>query len=105
MVGEDLGVEVTHHFAGGLYCKETRIPAGVSLTQHKHSFDHLSVLAAGRVRVTVDGVSQEHQAPAFLAIAAGKAHEVLALTDTVWGCLHATDCTDPSEVDHQLVSA
>lgn len=105
MVGEELGVTVEHHFAGGLYCKETHIPAGVKLTQHRHSFAHLSVLAQGRVLLTVDGVSTEHAAPAFLTIAAGKVHEVTALTDTVWGCLHATDCTDPALVDDHLVAA
>jgi quercetin dioxygenase-like cupin family protein len=102
-IGQDFGVEVVHHFAGGLYCKETRIPAGVKLTQHKHSFEHLSVLASGRVLVSVDGVETEHAAPAFLTIAAGKAHEVTALTDVVWGCLHATDCTDADKIDHELV--
>lgn len=103
-IGQDLGVEVVHHFVGGLYAKETHIPAGVRLTQHKHSFDHLSVLASGRVLVSVDGVETEHAAPAFLTIAANKAHEVTALTDVVWGCLHATDCTDPEEIDHELVN-
>jgi hypothetical protein len=64
---------------------------------------HLSVLASGRVLVSVDGVETEHAAPAFLTIAAGKAHEVTALTDVVWGCLHATDCTDADKIDHELV--
>lgn len=105
MVGQEFGVEVAHHFAGKLYCKETRIPAGVKLTQHRHSFDHLSVLAQGRVLLSVDGQTTEHCAPAFLFISAGKAHEVTALTDVVWGCMHATECTDPAEVDHQLVAA
>lgn len=95
-------VGIVHHFVGGLYCKETSIPAGVKLTQHVHAFDHLSVLAQGAVIVTVGGVSREYAAPAFLTIAAGKAHEVEALTDVVWGCLHATDCTDPEKVDEAL---
>lgn len=104
MVGEEFGVAVVHHFVGGLYCKETRIPAGVKLSQHVHAFDHLSALAQGRVRLTVDGQSSEISAPAFLTIAAGKVHEVEALTDTVWGCLHATDCTDPEQVDQHLIA-
>lgn len=104
-VGEDLGVVVTHHFAGGVYCKETQIPAGVKLTQHRHSFDHLSHLAAGRVRLSVHGVDTEHTAPATLTIAAGKVHEVLALTAATWLCIHATDCTDAAQVDHELVAA
>lgn len=96
------GVGIVHHFVGGLYCKETCIPAGVVLTQHVHPFDHLSVLAQGAVTVTVDGVTTEHRAPAFLTIKAGAVHTVAALTDVVWGCLHATDCTDPDEIDKAL---
>lgn len=101
---KDFNVELVHHFVGGLYCKETHIPAGVKLTQHVHSFDHLSVLAQGRVIVTVDGVDTEYSAPAFLTIHAGKVHEITALTEVVWGCLHASDCTDPEHIDESLIA-
>jgi mannose-6-phosphate isomerase-like protein (cupin superfamily) len=101
---KEIGVGVVHHFAGGLYCKETHIPAGVKLMQHKHSFDHLSVLAKGRALVTVDGMSTEYAEGSFLTIVAGKVHEVTALTDVVWGCLHASSCTDPEEIDHELIA-
>ena len=39
--------EVRHHFGGGVYAKETFIPADKWLVQHTHKFDHLSVLAQG----------------------------------------------------------
>jgi quercetin dioxygenase-like cupin family protein len=97
-------VRIIHHFVGGLYAKETHIPAGRVLTQHQHAFDHLSVLALGRVRLCVNGGCREIEAPAFLTIEAGKAHEVTALTDVVWGCLHATDETDPAKVDAELIA-
>lgn len=104
VVGEEFGVGVKHHFAGGVYCKETLIPAGVKLAQHRHSFDHLSHLASGRVRLSVDGVDTEHTAPATLTIVAGKVHEVTALTAVIWLCIHATDCTDSTQVDRELVA-
>lgn len=100
-----LGVSIEHHFGGGVYAKEARIPAGRVLTQHRHKFDHLSILATGTVRVTVDGVAREVTGPACLTIAAGKMHEVAALTDAVWFCVHATDCADAEHVDHELVAA
>jgi quercetin dioxygenase-like cupin family protein len=99
-----LGVGITHHFGGGVYAKETRIPAGRMLGQHAHRFDHLSILASGRVRVTVDGESREVEGPACLVIAAGKVHEVLSLTDAVWYCIHATNCTEADEVDAELIA-
>lgn len=95
---------ISHHFGGGVYAKETRIAEGLILVQHKHEHDHLSVLASGTVELLIDGVRSELTGPACLTIAAGKHHGVKALTDVVWYCIHATDCTDKSEVDEVLIS-
>ena len=94
---------ITHHFGGGVYAKETRIPVGYLAVQHTHKFDHLSILAEGKVQLTVDEQTTMHEAPACLTIAAGKTHRVLALTDVVWYCIHATDCTDERAVDDVLI--
>lgn len=96
---------IHHHFGGGVYAKETRVPAGMVLVQHKHEHDHLSVLAAGRVEIVVDGVRAELQGPACITITAGKYHGIKALTDVVWYCIHATDCTDAEHVDHVVIAA
>jgi quercetin dioxygenase-like cupin family protein len=98
------GVEVVHHFVGGLYAKETRIPAGVTLTQHRHKFDHLSALMQGEAVVMVDGQHSTHTAPALITIRAGLAHEVTALTDVVWACLHATDALETDDIDAMLIA-
>jgi len=89
-----LAPDITHHLAGGVYAKETRIPAGMVLVQHKHLYDHLSVLAFGAVEVEVDGVRTRHVGPACIEIKAGKHHGVKALTDSVWFCIHASDVAD-----------
>lgn len=102
---DELGVQIAHHFGGNAYAKETKIPAGLRLEQHKHNFDHLSILAAGVVLVEVDGVVTERHAPQCILITAGKAHAVTAVTDTVWYCVHGTDCTDPEQIDHELTHA
>ena len=59
---------IHHHFSAGVYAKETRIPAGYVLVQHKHKFDHLSILASGSIELMVDGVRSEVHAPACLTI-------------------------------------
>lgn len=100
---EDL--PISHHFGGGVYAKETRIAAGLILVQHKHEHDHLSVLASGTVELLIDGVRSEKTGPACITITAGKHHGVKALTDVVWYCIHATDCTDESEVDEVLIAS
>jgi len=94
---------IHHHFSAGVYAKETRIPAGYVLVQHTHKHDHLSILASGSVEMAVDGVKSIVEAPACLAIAAGKHHGIKSLTDVVWYCVHATDCTDEDEVDEVLI--
>ncbi len=100
---EEHGVEISHHFGGGVYAKETRIPAGKVLEQHRHPHDHLSILARGTAVVRVDGVGQLYRGPACVLIKAGKVHSVEARTDVIWYCVHATECTDPAQVDHELV--
>jgi len=87
---EQHGVKVVHHFSEREYAKETHIPAGIELTQHRHKFSHLSVLASGRAIVEMNGLANEHEGPACLTIGAGAAHKVTAITDVVWYCIHST---------------
>ena len=96
---------IHHHFSAGVYAKETRIPAGYVLVQHAHKHDHLSILASGSVELAVDGVKSVVHAPACLTIAAGKHHGIKSITDVVWYCVHATDCTDEDEIDEVLIES
>lgn len=94
---------IQHYFSSGVYAKETRIPAGFVLVQHAHKHDHLSILASGSVELVVDDVKLVVHAPSCLTIAAGKHHGIKSLTDVVWYCVHATNCTDKNEVDETLI--
>ena len=94
---------IHHHFSSGVYAKETRIPAGYVLVQHAHKHDHLSILASGSVELVVDGIKSVVDAPACLTIAAGNHHGVKSLTDVVWYCVHATDCTNEDDIDEMLI--
>ena len=94
---------IHHHFSAGVYAKETRIPAGYVLVQHAHKHDHLSILASGSVEMVVDGVKSIVDAPACLTIAADKHHGIKSLTDVVWYCVHATDCTNEDDIDEVLI--
>jgi mannose-6-phosphate isomerase-like protein (cupin superfamily) len=53
--------------------------------------------------MAVDGVKSIIHAPACLTIAAGKHHGIKSITDVVWYCVHATDCTDENDVDEVLI--
>lgn len=57
---------------------------------HKHQFDHLTLLAKGSLKVTMEGVATEFTAPHMIYIRADKNHELVALEDdTVAYCIHA----------------
>jgi quercetin dioxygenase-like cupin family protein len=96
---------IQHHFSAGMYAKETHIPAGHILVQHKHKFSHLSILASGSIELIVDGERKVVHAPACLTIEADKHHGVKSLTNVVWYCIHATECTDADEIDEVLIVA
>jgi len=73
---------------------------------HTHQFDHLTLLAKGKLKVTVEGVATEFTAPHMIYIRADKMRELVALTDeTVAYCIHALrdgngvdDILDPSMI-------
>lgn len=80
--------------------------AGDTEIGHTHQFDHLTLLAKGKLKVTVEGVPSEFTAPHMIWIHKDKVHELEALTDdTVAYCIHAlrngddvNDIIDPSMV-------
>jgi hypothetical protein len=92
-------LDITHHFGGGTYVKETHIPAGWVLVSHKHTYDHLSILASGNAAIN----GRTFTGPAVMTIAAGEHHSVKAITNCVWYCIHATEETDPAKVDQTLI--
>lgn len=79
------------------------MPEGAFVGQHAHKFDHLSLLGKGKVVVKTDEWEREFDAPAILEIKAGMHHEIRALTDAVWFCIHATEVTDPDLIDQELI--
>jgi quercetin dioxygenase-like cupin family protein len=73
---------------------------------HTHPFDHLTLLASGSLRVTVNGKTTDFKAPHMIFIKAEYNHELVALEDnTVVYCIHALrkgngvdDIIDPASI-------
>lgn len=73
---------------------------------HRHPFDHLTLLAAGSLRVTVNGKTTDFKAPHMIYIKAEHEHELVAIEDnTVAYCIHALrngtgvdDIIDPASI-------
>jgi len=104
---EALEVDVVHHMPSedGVYVKETRIPKGVTLLMHTHTFTHKSILTKGRVSLTQGGNRRQVIAPEILTLEKGTPHSVTALEDSVWLCVHATTETNPELIDYAITEA
>ena len=98
-----IDLRIQHHFANRAYAKQMHLPAGHVAHSHKHSFDHLSILALGRAQVAVDDDVHTYEAGACILIKANAVHEITALDDCIWFCIHATDITDPLVIDSTLI--
>ena len=97
----DLGT--LHHFSDGLYAKEMKIPKNYSAGMHSHKYSHLSILAKGQVIVKTDHTEQTYTAPACIEIKAHIYHGIIALEDSVWFCVHATEESNLSKIDEVLI--
>ena len=99
----DVDLQIKHHFSSGVYARQMTLPAGHFAVTHAHAYDHLSILASGEVLVMKDNVQVRYHAPAVITILAGCHHRIEAVQDSVWFCIHATDETDPAELDEVLI--
>ena len=100
----EVGIDIRHIFGPGAYAKRVSMPADTYIDKHVHDFDHISFLAHGTVRVERGAEQFEVTGPCPLLIAAGVVHKVVALTPALWFCMHATDETDPANIDEVLTS-
>jgi quercetin dioxygenase-like cupin family protein len=98
------GIEIAHHFSARECAVEARIPAGISLPQHAHDHDHLSILASGTVDLTVDGQTKRFTGPAVLHVRANAVHLVAAITDTFWVCCHGVSAEDQADLEKQVIA-
>lgn len=82
------------------------VSAGDRNEGHLHNYDHVTLLAKGRVEVDVEGAKTIFSAPQMIFIAKSKRHFLTALDDdTIAYCVHALrtgereeDILDPSMI-------
>jgi len=84
---------IAHFFGGGVYAKQMMLPKGHQALTHKHTYDHLSILAEGEVDIFLDGEPTRYKAPACIEIKAGITHGIVAHTNATFYCVHQTDET------------
>lgn len=65
------------------------VKAGDVILGHKHTFDHVTLLAHGSLKIDIDGAVSVFKAPALVLIRKDKRHELTALEDnTVAVCIN-----------------
>lgn len=75
------------------------VKAGDMEPGHTHAFDHLTLLAKGKLRVICDGNVTEFTAPHMIYIKQEKNHTLIALEDdTVAYCIHALRENDTGDI-------
>jgi len=76
--------------SGNLYMRQMRFDQGDVEQGHSHTYDHLTLLSAGSMKVSVDGTETVFVAPTAIKILAHKTHQLEALEDnTLAYCVHA----------------
>jgi quercetin dioxygenase-like cupin family protein len=94
---------IAHYFSDREYAKQLTLKQGETAVTHKHVYSHLSILAQGEVVITLDGVKATYTAPTCIVIPAEINHEIHALKDSVFFCVHASEIKDLEHIDEVLI--
>lgn len=97
---------IIHHFptdGNQVYIKQMHLAAGNYVDTHKHNYDHFGLLGAGVARVRMGEESQIYEAPCVIEIKANIVHQITALTNVTWFCIHASEEKDMTKIDSTLI--
>lgn len=94
--------EIFH--SGNEYAKRMTIPKGWEVNTHKHTFDHISILASGVVVVICEGESAVYKGDSCIVIKKDIPHKIVAMEDSVWYCIHATTEWNLELIDETLIN-
>ena len=96
--------KITHYFAPGVYAREMWMPAGCLITGKIHLTEHLNMLSQGRVSVSNKGESVTMEAPYTFVSPVGTKRAIYAHEDSTWTTIHATDLSDPDEIEAEIIA-
>lgn len=87
-----MALQEEYGFIGNIWVRQNYLEkAGDAVGGHQHYFDHVSLLAQGKVEVTIDDNEPKvFEAPTFIVIRKNHRHNIRALVDnTYWYCVFA----------------
>lgn len=96
----------TFCLVGNVVVKQIQLDRGHTILGHKHTFDHHTLLTAGRVATVCGSQRKEFAAPCIIVVRAHKHHVFQALEDgTILYCIHAIRASERVEdiVDEEKI--
>jgi len=103
--GDSPEMPLKHSFAPGVYVREIFLPKGHLLTGKIHRHAHPNFLMSGEVLVYTEGAgAQRLKAPLSMISPAGTKRVIVALEDTVWITVHATQETDMQKIEDEVIA-
>lgn len=99
---EQAPLPVIHRFGPGIYIRECFIPKGTLIVGHVHKHDHMNIMLQGKmIFFKEDGSKTKVEAPLCFVSPPGR-KSALALEDTVWQNIYATNETDIATLEAML---
>lgn len=84
----EVDIKTKNYAHDNLRMKRMELDAGNVAYKHRHSYDHYSILVNGRAKVKTDESEVIYQSGDVILIKAGLNHEITAIDDIVWFCIH-----------------
>ena len=92
----------THHFLSGMYIRHMSAPAGMLLLGHRHKTTHPNLLLKGRMRLWMNGIVQDIEAPHIFESLAGSRKVAVTLEDVEFATFHITIETNVETLEDEL---
>lgn len=105
VIGDSDAMPLKHSFADGMYVREIFIPKGFVLTGKIHRHSHPNFLMSGEVIVVTENGGRERlKGPLSMISSPGTKRAIVALEDTVWITVHATNETDLEKIEDYVIA-
>ena len=99
-----LGEELFHHFADGLYAREMRIPQGAIIVGKQHRYPCINFIMSGVCEVvSTKDVRKRYTAPHIFVSPGGTKRAMVAIEDLTWVTVHPTTETDLDKIEEELI--
>lgn len=103
---ERVAMPSAHHFANGVYARETFVPRGTLVIGKIHRYETINFITLGKVAVVNPEQPEKNQifvAPYTFVSPAGSKRMVYALDDCIWITVHPAESEDLGRLEEELI--